>query len=77
MIKLIKYHLPPIVEHVLAPQNDFGMQKITWLNHKSFGIEETPLNSVEKNSQIIPYFFYEVLPYHALSCAKKFPGKNF
>ena len=43
VIKLIRYHLPPIVKHVLAPQNDFGMPKITWSNHKSFGIEETPL----------------------------------
>ena len=42
MIKLIRYHLPPIVKHVLAPQNDFGMPKITWSNHKSFGIEENP-----------------------------------
>ena len=42
VIKLIRYHLPPIVKHVLAPQNDFGMPKITWSNHKSFGIEETP-----------------------------------
>ena len=38
VIKLIRYHLPPIVKHVLAPQNDFGMPKITWSNHKSFGI---------------------------------------
>ena len=28
------------IVHVLAPQNDFGMPKITWSNHKSFGIEE-------------------------------------
>merc|ERR1711951_286548 len=37
VIKLIRYHLPLIVKHVLAPQNDFGMPKITWSNHKSFG----------------------------------------
>ena len=42
VIKLIRYPLPLIVKHVLAPQNDFGMPKITWSNHKSFGIEETP-----------------------------------
>ena len=42
VIKLIRYHLPPIVKHVLAPQNDFGMPKITWSNHKRLGIEETP-----------------------------------
>ena len=42
VIKLIRYDLPPIVKHVLAPQNDFGMPKITWSNHKSFGTEENP-----------------------------------
>ena len=62
VIKLIRYHLPPIVKHVLAPQNDFGMPKITWSNHKSFGIEETPPPYVGKNSQIIPYFFFDVFP---------------
>ena len=62
VIKLIRYHLPPIVKHVLAPQNDFGMPKITWSNHKSFGIEETPPPYVGKNSQIIPYFFSDAFP---------------
>ena len=51
---MISYHLPPIVIHILAPQNDFGMPKITWSNHKSFGIEE----KLPKN----PVFFSERLP---------------
>ena len=38
---------PPFVKNVLAPQNGFGMPKITWSNYKSFGIV------VGKNSQII------------------------
>ena len=42
VIKLIRCHLPPIVKHVLVPQNDFGMPKINWSNHKSFWNEETP-----------------------------------
>ena len=29
-IKLIRYHLPAIEKHVLAPKNDFGIPKITW-----------------------------------------------
>ena len=62
VIKLIRYHLPPIVKHVLAPQNDFGMPKITWSNHKSFGIEDSPPPPYGKNSQKIPYFFFERLP---------------
>ena len=28
-VKLIKYHLPTIVKHILAPKNDFGIPKIT------------------------------------------------
>ena len=43
-IKLITYHLPHIVKHVLAPQNDFGMPKINWSNHKSFGLPYTVLD---------------------------------
>ena len=37
VIKSLKYHLPTIVKHVLAPKNDFGIPKITWLICKSFG----------------------------------------
>ena len=33
---------PPIVKHVLAPQNDFGIQKITWSNIKRSGIWVDP-----------------------------------
>ena len=42
MIKLFKYHHPPFVKHVLAPQNEFGMQKNTWSIYKSFGNWEDP-----------------------------------
>ena len=58
--RLITYHVHPFVKHVLAFQNDFGMPKITWSNHKSFGFEETPPPLVGKNSQIILYFFWRV-----------------
>ena len=30
LFKLIRYHLLTFVKHVLAPQDDFGMQKKTW-----------------------------------------------
>ena len=33
---------PPFVKHVLAPQNEFGMQKNTWSIYKSFGNWEDP-----------------------------------
>ena len=42
VIKLIRYHLPPIVKHVLAPQNDFSIQKILDQFTKVLGIEKTP-----------------------------------
>ena len=42
MIKLIRYHHPPFVKHVLAPQNEFDMQKNTWSIYKSFGNWEDP-----------------------------------
>ena len=58
MIKLIRYHLPPLVKHVLAPQNDFGMPKISWTNHKSFGIEETPPTLCWKKLPNNPVFFF-------------------
>ena len=60
VIKLIRYRLPPIVKHVLAPQNDFGMPRITWSNHKSFGNEETPPPLWEKfpNNPVI--FFWRL-----------------
>ena len=54
MIKLIRYHLPTIVKHVLAPKNDFGIPKITWLIFKSFGNREDPpppLGKIPKKSR--------------------------
>ena len=30
VIKVIRYHLPTNVKHVLAPKNDFDTPKITW-----------------------------------------------
>ena len=77
VIKLIRYHLPPIVKHVLAPQNDFGMPKITWSNHKSFGIEENPPSPYGKNSQKILYFFLRgSLIVHNSLCQRE-TGRNF
>ena len=69
VIKLIRYHLPPIVKHVLAPQNDFGMPKITWSNHKSFGNEETPPPLCWEKFPNNPVFFYGGFPktYRCLS----------
>ena len=62
VIKLTRYHLPPIVKHVLAPQNDFGISKITWSNHKSFGIEETPSPLCWEKFPNNPVFFSEGFP---------------
>ena len=62
VIKLIRYHLPPIVKHVLAPQNDFGMPKITWSNHKSFGNEETPPPLCWEKFPNNPVFFFGGFP---------------
>ena len=39
------------------------MPKFTWSNHKSFGNEENPPPPYGKNSQKIPYFFSDRLPY--------------
>ena len=38
-MELIRYHQshPPLVKHVLAPQNEFGMPKTTWSNYKRMG----------------------------------------
>ena len=33
---MIRYHLPPIVKHVLPPQNDFGMRAKTTLTKFRF-----------------------------------------
>ena len=49
MIKLINYHHPPFVKHVLAPQNEFGIQKNTWSIYKSFeNWEDSPSPCWEK-----------------------------
>ena len=34
VIKSDQITLPPIVKHVLAPQNEIGMPKTTWSNYK-------------------------------------------
>ena len=52
MIELIRYHLPTIVKHVLAPKNEFGTPKITWLIFKSFGIgEDIPPQKKSQNKE--------------------------
>ena len=38
-------------------QNDFGMPKITWSNHKSFGIEENPPPHMGKTPKKFRIFF--------------------
>ena len=48
MIKLIRYHHPPYVKHVLAPQNEFGTQKILGQFTKVLGIGKTPPPCWEK-----------------------------
>ena len=35
-MKLIRYHHPPFVKHVLAPQNEFGTQKKYLVNLQKF-----------------------------------------
>ena len=46
MFKLIRYHFPTFVKHVLAPQDDFGMQKNLVNKHKNvgFGLTIPPPN---------------------------------
>ena len=61
-MKLISYHHPPFVKHVLAPQNEFGIQKILGQFTKVLGIGKTPPPHIGKNSQIIPYFLFESVP---------------
>ena len=71
MIKLIRYHLPPNVKHVLAPQNDFGMPKITWSNHKSFGIWWDPPSPYGEKFPKNPVFFFWHAPLWNLCCVRK------
>ena len=58
-MKLIRYHLPTIVKHVLVPKNDLGIPKIT------FGNWEDPIPPLPfgKNSQKIPFFLLGGVPY--------------
>ena len=58
VMKLIRYHLPTIVKHVLVPKNDLGIPKIT------FGNWEDPIPPLPfgKNSQKIPFFLLGGVP---------------
>ena len=59
---MIRYHYPPFVKHVLAPQNEFGIQKILGKFTKVLGFGKTPPPHVGKNSQIISFFFFDSVP---------------
>ena len=49
---------PPPSKHVLAPQNEFGMPKITWPNYKRRGIWVDPPLFFQ-NSHIFPFFLWQ------------------
>ena len=51
-MKLIKCHLPTIVKHVLAPKNDFGIQKKHLVNLQKFWDLRRPPPPLGK----IPFF---------------------
>ena len=52
---------PPFVKHVLAPQNEFCMQKSTWSNYKRSGIWVDPPPPVFfQNFHIFPFFLGDV-----------------
>ena len=55
VIKSDQITLPPIVKHVLAPQNEIGMPKTTWSNYK---------RSVFPEFQHFPVFFVADVPNH-------------
>ena len=57
VIKLIRYHLPTIVKHVLAPKNDVGIPKIAWFICKSFGNWEGPPPPLWEKFPQNPVFF--------------------
>ena len=42
MIKWIRYYLPLYVKHLLAPRNEFGIQKILGQFTNVLGIDKTP-----------------------------------
>ena len=58
VIKSDQITLPPIVKHVLAPQNEFGMQKSTWSNYKRSGIWVDPPPCFFKIPTFSRYFFW-------------------
>ena len=65
-MKLIRYHLPTIVKHVLAPKNDFGIQKTLGKFTKVLGFEKTPpppLGKIPKKSR----FFFGQRPLKSAS----------
>ena len=41
--------IPTLVKHVLAPKNDFGMQKNLVNKHKQVGLGQTPPHSCMGN----------------------------
>ena len=49
--------IPPIVKHVLASQNKFGMPKNTWSNYKRSGIWVDPPPCFFKIPTFSRYFF--------------------
>ena len=51
---------PPIVKHVLAPQNEFGMPKTIWSNYKRSGTWVDPPCFFSSNSDIFPFFVADV-----------------
>ena len=44
----LSYQFHTFVKHVLAPQDDFGMQKKTWQTDKKVGLGQTPPPSMGK-----------------------------
>ena len=56
-MKLIRYHRPPFVKQVLAPQNEFGNKKKYLVNLQKFWDLGRPPPHVGKNSQLISFFF--------------------
>ena len=45
-------------KHVLAPQDDFNMQKNLVNKHKQVGLGQTPPPLFGKYSHLIPFFFW-------------------
>ena len=51
---MIRYQLPTFVKHVLAPRDDFGMQKNLVNEHKKVGFGQT-LSPFGKFSHVLPF----------------------